>query len=208
MDTKSRWETAKKYKLCYRCLGNNHRGNNCKQHGKCGINGCSDTHNRLLHGKGEKSDDKEQVDSNKDDKGNNTQDHGNVAADQSCHNVHCNTSMELERVSVMALRTVPVKLKNGNKEVLVNALLDDGSTKTYINCDVAAELGLQGPLETITVSTMNGNVKSYQTMPVECELLSCDGKSKQCTSAYTTNKVTGNMRPIEWRVNEKQWPHL
>ena len=39
------------------------------------------------------------------------------------------------------MRTIPVYLKNGNKRLKVNGLLDDASTKTY---DVAAELGLQG----------------------------------------------------------------
>lgn len=70
--------------------------------------------------------------------------------------------MELERVSVMALRTVPVKLKNRNKELVVNASLDDASTTTYINCDVAEELELQGPLETVSISTMNGNMKTIK----------------------------------------------
>ena len=45
-------------------------------------------------------------------------------------------------------------------------------------------------------------------MPVACELLSCDGTLKHYILAYTTNKITGNMRPIEWRVNAKEWPHL
>jgi len=34
--------------------------------------------------------------------------------------------------SFIALCTVPVALKNGAKSVCVNALLDDGSTKTYV----------------------------------------------------------------------------
>ena len=207
MDTKSRWQTAKKCKLCYRCLCSNHRGNNCNQLGKCGINGCTETHNRLLHDN-EKKEDKTQEDNKKADSGKSDQRNNAVSPDGNDHNQHCNTSMKLERVSVMALRTVPVKLKNGNKELIVNALLDDASTTSYINYDVAAELGLQGPLETVSISTMNGNVKTYQTMPVVCELLSCDGTSKHSVSAYTTNKVTGNMRPIEWRVNAKEWPHL
>ena len=42
----------------------------------------------------------------------------------------------------IALRTIPVYLKNGNKRLRVNALLDDASTKTYLNSDVAAEMGL------------------------------------------------------------------
>lgn len=44
----------------------------------------------------------------------------------------------------------------------MNALLDDASTTTYINYDVAAELGLQGPLETVSISTMNGNMKTIK----------------------------------------------
>ena len=43
-------------------------------------------------------------------------------------------------------------MRNGNREIRVNALLDDGSTKNCINSDVAAELGLDRPAETVTVS--------------------------------------------------------
>ena len=60
-------------------------------------------------------------------------------------------------------------------------MLDDGSTKSYINSDVAAELGLDGPVETVTVSTMNGNVKTFQTTSVYCEVGSIDGKVKSST---------------------------
>ena len=40
--------------------------------------------------------------------------------------------------------------------------------RSYINCDVPVELGMQSPLETVSVSTMNRNVNSFQTMPVVC----------------------------------------
>ena len=52
------------------------------------------------------------------------------------------TTMESQRALAMALRTVPVKLRNGHREITVNALLDDGSKESYINSDVAAELVL------------------------------------------------------------------
>ena len=54
MNSKGPWKTAKKHKLCCRCLCSNYRGNNCKQLEKCGIDGCTETHNRLLHDKNEK----------------------------------------------------------------------------------------------------------------------------------------------------------
>jgi len=50
------------------------------------------------------------------------------------------TTKAPEPAKYLALRTVPVVVKNGERRMIVNALLDDGSTKTYINCDVAAEL--------------------------------------------------------------------
>ena len=40
-----------------------------------------------------------------------------------------NSTMESQRVMVMALQTLPVKLRNGNREMTVNALLDDGKHK-------------------------------------------------------------------------------
>jgi hypothetical protein len=41
-------------------------------------------------------------------------------------------------------------LKNGNRRVKVNALLDDASTKTYTNADVAAELGFHGQVKSMS----------------------------------------------------------
>ena len=38
----------------------------------------------------------------------------------------------------------------------VNALLDDTSTKIYINSDVAADMGLQGELQKVNASVLNG----------------------------------------------------
>ena len=55
----------------------------------------------------------------------------------------------------IALRTIPVYLKNGKKRIKVNA---DASTKTYINSDVAAELDLQGQLKRVNVCVLNGHV--------------------------------------------------
>ena len=46
----------------------------------------------------------------------------------------------------------------------INALLDDISSKTYINSDVAAELGFQGEKRGVTVNVPNGQtrVPGYQ----------------------------------------------
>ena len=40
------------------------------------------------------------------------------------------------------MKTVTILLANGKQKIQVNALLDDCSTNTYLNANVAAELGL------------------------------------------------------------------
>lgn len=39
------------------------------------------------------------------------------------------------RPDFIALRTVPIKLRNGHRLLRVNAMLDDASTNTYVNAD-------------------------------------------------------------------------
>ena len=110
--------------------------------------------------------------------------------------------------SFIALCTVPVVLKNGDKSVCVNALSDDGSTKTYLNSYVAAEIGLVGESEHITVSVLNGQYEVFDTMPVEVILQSVDGAVSQRIVAFTTDRVTGNLKAIDWRKHNSQWPRL
>jgi len=46
---KDRWSTAKKLGVCYRCLSDGHLGNKCPRSRVCNLNGCTDSHHRLLH---------------------------------------------------------------------------------------------------------------------------------------------------------------
>lgn len=46
---KKKWATGKRLGLCYKCLGDDHLGNNCPRSRMCGLKGCPDHHHRLLH---------------------------------------------------------------------------------------------------------------------------------------------------------------
>ena len=69
-----------------------------------------------------------------------------------------------------AMRTVPVILKTDNRKIKVTALLDEASTKSFINTDVPAELGLQGKLQKVNVNVLNGQTETFKTMAVAVEL--------------------------------------
>ena len=44
-----RWNIAKRFKLCYRCLAEGHHRKSCQRTRQCGKNGCHKVHHRLLH---------------------------------------------------------------------------------------------------------------------------------------------------------------
>ena len=118
------------------------------------------------------------------------------------------TTAEGTQTGFLALRTVPVILKNGNRAIKVNALLDEPSTKTYINADVASELGLQGISRKVTVNVLIGQTETVETMPVDVELESLDGSVSKTVSAFTTERFTGSLEAIDWIKHANKWPHL
>ncbi|XP_071081761.1 uncharacterized protein [Haliotis cracherodii] len=90
----------------------------------------------------------------------------------------------------LSLRTVPVILKNGQHRMMVNALLDDASTHTYINEDVAAELGVQGQTQQVSVNVLNDKQEIFDSMLIDIGLESTDGSVDMNITALTTTKVT------------------
>ena len=80
----------------------------------------------------------------------------------------------------ISLQTVPVIVENGSKSLIINALLDDGSTQTYLNADIAAKLGLHGDISKSQVSVINGTVATFETAPVEFRLRSMNGQVNTC----------------------------
>ena len=61
---------------------------------------------------------------------------------------------------------------------------DNASSKTYINSDVAAELGLQGEDRRVTVNVLSGHTDSFETKIFELKLQSADGKINVNKAAF------------------------
>ena len=70
----------------------------------------------------------------------------------------------------MVLQTILVVLKKENIKIVINKFLDDGSIKTNVNVDVAAELRLKGLLEQLQVNVLKGNSETLDKMPDQMEL--------------------------------------
>ena len=221
MDLQNRWDCAKQCKLCFRCLGDGHLGQYCNRTRICGIDNCKEVHHRLLHkDRGPRSSSQNkgvvhgkeelQLLSKHDVASKKTICAPNEGEPKATSDPSQNESYTTITTNpgTIALRTIPVYLRNGNRKIKVNALLDDASTKTYINSDVAAELGLQGQLQKVNVSVLNGHVEAFETSPVECTIESLDGRAAVTITALTADRVTGELKAIDWKSCAAKWAHL
>ena len=205
LDIRQRWDVTRSNKLCYRCLGRSHYGEACTKTRICGINGCKESHNRLYT---ETSLLEQTMKKMKRKRKHHPSQWEQAKSNERSHTTTMHATKQPKVANELVLQTVPVILKNGNKRFVVNALLDDGSTKTYVNSDTAAELNLKGTLERMNIGILNGRSELLETMPVEFSLESINGKVDMKIHAFTADRVTGNMKAINWRSFANKWDHL
>ena len=112
---------GKKFGLCYRCLGDDHLGNACKRSKSCNIDGCKENHHYLLHRekspflRSETKEDENKEEDKKKDNGSGC----DAVRDRLLMSYRATQGQETKFI---ALRTVPVILKNGERKIHVNAL--------------------------------------------------------------------------------------
>ena len=114
-----RWKCVRDRKLCIRCLGG-HNVQKCRETGVCGKDGCSRKHNPLLHNSASTND-------------SNCNTPENVVT---CHNQR--------QQGATLFRIVPVKLYGPETTLETFAFLDEGSSLTLIEEELANDLNLNG----------------------------------------------------------------
>ncbi|PFX27081.1 hypothetical protein AWC38_SpisGene8239 [Stylophora pistillata] len=184
--------------------GSDQRGKDCLRARKCGIDGCSRNHHRLLHGGEVLSetgstttlpyvDDERRPD----------------VPREGAPAVTLTSCKEETSTESYSLRTVPVWIKANGRKVKINAILDDASNETFLNKEVAGVLGLQEPFEKVQVHVLNDTVEMFQSMPLQIEIESADGRlSKEIGVQTCPQKVTGSYRAVNWNKHQDKWPHL
>lgn len=126
--------------------------------------------------------------------------------DASTHTATMESTQKHEKV--VALQTVPLILKNGNKRILVNCFLDEGSDNSYINEDLIEEPGVRGQKEQIIVNVANDQQVNFMSMTFEVGLESIDGRVNRPIVAKTSQKICGGMKPVDWMKIKHKWTHL
>ena len=170
-------------------------------------NGCKETHNRLLHGQRKVNTKGPIQDGNLAGKPPMKQMHsaernlqeeirgGGTKGDDNNQATTVKTSTDHDTRKI-ALRTIPVILKNGTRKVQVSCLLDERSDTTYINEDVLEELGLTGEKERIEVKVANNQTISFMSNTFTIGLESTDGRVDTEIAAKMSEKIYGGMKAV------------
>ncbi|XP_063383582.1 uncharacterized protein LOC134669897 [Cydia fagiglandana] len=177
----ARWEWARLNRICFRCMDAKHLKSQCNTKG-CGVTGCPHTHHRLLHA--------EPMQASNNNSG------ATMAVAQSTHRVVASPRMtssfaaaaeseprptEREdndpRVYVSStpnfnvlLKVLPVTVTGPKGTAQIFAFLDDGSTLSMIDQDVADEIGAVGEDEPLCLRGIRNLKHTSITQTVKAQV--------------------------------------
>ncbi len=184
-----RKELISESKRCFRCSAAGHRKKDCPNVRRCGLNGCdSNEHSRYLHDDGPPK------------PANPENDQRVQTAENTTH-----TTRQADHVSLMVL---PAVIKNGNKSLEVNVMLDNCSTGSYVSEAAAEELMLEGENQELIISGTGGSEVRKRSRQVEVIVASLDNKFSASLQADVLDTISGDTPAFEWSKLKTKWPHL
>lgn len=183
-----RWRAVKSLKLCRLCL-KRHRFP-CKYPIKCTTNHCQSKHHPLLH--------------NDIDRIPETQT-PQISAGQEPHHVSVSSEINMARTTSQCIRfrILPVTLKNGGKIVKTFAFLDEGSSVTLLNENIAKELDLRGTQEQLCLRWTGDQERSENNSKRVCLSIAGDYEGSKQFDFRPARTVTALSLPRQ-SLNSKE----
>ncbi|XP_058828073.1 uncharacterized protein LOC131687982 [Topomyia yanbarensis] len=132
MSWDGRMREVEKRKLCQLCL-NEHGQTRCRFKGHCGVGGCRERHHQLLHP---------------------------TRTATTLRLADCNVH-DMQTKQPVIFRMVPVTLHNGKMRIDVIAFLDEGSSYSLMEEQIADQIGLSGTVQPILVKWTAESVDQF-----------------------------------------------
>ena len=201
-----RWKLVQESKLCYNCLkpsSYKHFSKICRQP-KCSVANCGRHHHRLLHGQPLATTPQYPITS--------TLQHVPSTSPQHVTNSTLSglaSTQPTSHVKETLLQTAVARLSVNGQEMTVRILLDSGSQRSYLRKNIAESLGLQGPTELLSVTTLGGETTETKRLQrVRFALLQIKGEPTEAVEmeALTIPKICNPLGPV--RLILQNNPHL
>lgn len=180
-----RWLWAKEARVCFRCLDSKHRRFRCKGK-KCGINECTQAHHALLHSSERQ---KEAPEDQKEDSA-----------------ITASARVPEETLQIL-LKVCPITIRGRNgKELSTHALLDEGSTITLVDEEIASLIGTRGPVRALNIVGATSNQREPESQIVNIGVRGQSQNSFQQIKARTVKNLTLGNHSV--RTELLRLPHL
>ncbi|XP_038113588.1 uncharacterized protein LOC119767877 [Culex quinquefasciatus] len=192
-----RWKIVDKFRLCRGCLGV-HGTKPCRTSDKCGIDGCQKQHHVLLHLKQMPDETEPKHAGPKREK-----DESKAFESNSITNHHYAGKTALFRI-------IPVELHANERSVSAYAFLDDGSSRTMVDEEIAKELGVEGEVLPLCLQ-WTANVKRTESESQRITLEISDGEKGAryaLNDVRTVRKLDLPQQSLRYSELAKTFPHL
>ncbi|WP_253302436.1 DUF1759 domain-containing protein [Wolbachia endosymbiont of Psylliodes chrysocephala] len=193
MNVDNRWLYVSKNKLCISCLKPNHHLNSCFLKKKCGTNNCQLKHTPLLHKDSEIG----------------------VEVNILQQNPETETiepiQIHQQKYSQIILRTIPVEIEGPKGKKIIYALLDEGSTITLIDKDLATDIGLTGYTEPLCMQWTNNQHQTDNTsqkVSLKIKGTFSDAKSYILKDVRTIDNFILPSQSLDMKMVAEHWPYL
>ena len=198
---RQRFRWVKTNHRCFSCLAGDHLAKDCSHKSECGVNGCKLSHHPLLHRDPTNQDEAVAAC----DSAHSSLVHQAPLTDDSAQGV--NVSSEHQRV---LLRVLPVVVQGPSGEQTVHALLDDASSVTLIDADLASELGATGRCDPLSLKWTNSIVQTdvnSQRVELSVRGVGCD-EVFNLVNVRTRKNLALPAQPAHSGRLSKKWSHL
>ncbi|XP_055842840.1 uncharacterized protein LOC129909789 [Episyrphus balteatus] len=183
MNLKERWDAVKRSSICRTCL-RAHGRKRCYIDKACGINGCIYKHHKMLHNAA--NDHREQM-----------------TVSQQTNLFHKNYYTSI------LFKIVPVVLYNNNKEIKTFAFLDDGSSISLIDEDLARELNAEGELQPLYLKwTSNTHRTENGSQKIKLEISSSSTDKRYKINLRTVSHLDLPNQSVDVERLSNKYPYL
>ncbi|XP_058816807.1 uncharacterized protein LOC131680103 [Topomyia yanbarensis] len=184
LDIDGRWKAIRAKGLCRTCLIP-HRKWPCRSGKECGEEGCHFRHHPLLHSRAV------------------APTYPMSSENVTRQNHHLGTNLSL-------FRYLPITLEGNGKKVETFAFLDDGCESTLMEAEVAAELDIRGPEESLCLA-WTGNISREEkgSQRISVTISGTGLKNKfQLNNVRTVHKLKLQGQSFQYTELQRTYPHL
>ncbi|XP_062708920.1 uncharacterized protein LOC134288349 [Aedes albopictus] len=185
MQLADRWKLVQERFLCRRCLGS-HGKFPCKA-SNCGENSCEDRHHKLLHP-------------------------GNPQLSRATDTPKTTSTVTVHRQFQQAVlfRIIPVSLHGNGKTIRTYAFLDDGSSKTLVETQVAEKLGVTGAIHPLCLQWTSGVERvEDDSQVIKLQISGATNSTRlDLKEVHTVKSLNLPVQSLDFSQLSEQFPHL